>query len=254
MRTRGMCLLLFVTAAVQPQAVAQHSDIFISVTANKMWTWAVSDPNQAEQVFDGELGELGIPGFTDDPGYNSGSLAGNSLLGYNVVGPLYFWDGAAFVAPPEDERLDILLSGTLLSTVTGSSGFQNGPYFTQASSSGGIHRHIQYWVRHPDFDISDPFDNPISPGAYALMLELTSSAHDNSDPFVIVFNNGLSPAEFEEAEDAAWNLLAGAPCAGDLTGDGQVTIEDLLEVLSGFGGGYGIEDLLAVLANFGTSC
>lgn len=232
----------------------QHSDILIGVTDNVLETYAPGDPNGPARVFGGALGELGIPGFTDDPGYNSGALAPNARLGYGVPGPLWFWDGADYVAPPGNERLDILLSGVLLTSVDGASGSQDGPYFTQASGSGGVHRHLQYWVRDPNFSDADPFDNPISPGAYALTLTLTSDVHTASEPFAIVFNNGLDPNGFAQAQVAALDLLGGEPCRGDVDGSGTIDIDDLLVVLGAFGTTFDIDDLLDVLGAFGSDC
>ncbi len=45
-----------------------------------------------------------------------------------------------------------------------------------------------------------------------------------------------------------------ASCPGDYTGDGEVTVDDVLAVISGFGGEYGVDDLLTTLAFFGSDC
>ncbi len=44
------------------------------------------------------------------------------------------------------------------------------------------------------------------------------------------------------------------PCDGDLTGDGEVNVNDILEAVSGFGTDYWVDDILEVLENFGNSC
>jgi hypothetical protein len=44
------------------------------------------------------------------------------------------------------------------------------------------------------------------------------------------------------------------PCDGDLTGDGVVDVNDILEAVAGFGDIYGVDDILLVLENFGNSC
>ncbi|MCP4759949.1 MAG: hypothetical protein GY876_10890 [Planctomycetes bacterium] len=44
------------------------------------------------------------------------------------------------------------------------------------------------------------------------------------------------------------------PCDGDLTGDGIVDVDDILEAVSGFGIDYSVDDILLVLENFGSPC
>ena len=41
-----------------------------------------------------------------------------------------------------------------------------------------------------------------------------------------------------------------APCAGDITDDGQVGVDDLLAVIAGWGNPYNVDDLLIVIANW----
>jgi hypothetical protein len=43
-------------------------------------------------------------------------------------------------------------------------------------------------------------------------------------------------------------------CPGDLTGDGVVDVDDLLEAVAGFGTDYDVDDILTVLKNYGNSC
>ncbi len=44
------------------------------------------------------------------------------------------------------------------------------------------------------------------------------------------------------------------PCAGDMSGDGQVNVEDVLTIVDGWGTLYGVNDLLEVLDNYGDPC
>ena len=44
------------------------------------------------------------------------------------------------------------------------------------------------------------------------------------------------------------------PCPGDFSGDGLVSVEDVLEVIAGWGTDYNVEDLLTVLSQYGNSC
>ena len=49
-------------------------------------------------------------------------------------------------------------------------------------------------------------------------------------------------------------LSVSIPCDGDVTGDRVVDVEDILEVIAGFGTLYTVDDLLDVLADFGNNC
>jgi len=253
--------------ALAVSAAARHSDIVIELDGNRLLTVDGATGVEA-RVFEGELGELGVPGFADDPGFASEALAPWALLGFNVTDALLFWDGEGFVAPPQEETLDLLVSGMVVMTVTGQSGFQSGPDFAQADSNGHLHAHLGFWVKHPDFDENNPFYNPISDGAYVLIMELTSNLHETSLPLAIVFNQNLDPEDFEAAVEAAADLF-GPDCPGDLDGDRSIGLSDLALLLSNYGlsGGAGYEDgdlngdgnvdlsdLAALLALYGTTC
>jgi hypothetical protein len=55
--------------------------------------------------------------------------------------------------------------------------------------------------------------------------------------------------------NAAGIFIDGAtPCPGDFNGDGAVSVEDVLEVIAGWGSAYQVEDLLLVLAHYGSDC
>ncbi len=43
-------------------------------------------------------------------------------------------------------------------------------------------------------------------------------------------------------------------CEGDLTGDGQINVDDILEAVAGFGTDYTVDDILLVLKSFGNPC
>ena len=101
-------------------------------------------------------------------------------------------------------------------------------------------------------------------GIYAFELELYSNdgATLPSAPFWLVFNDGRSAEELEEA--VAWidaNLVdGGATCPADLDGDGAVGASDLATLLAAWGtGGADLSgdgltdagDLAALLASWG---
>lgn len=260
------CIALLACTAA-PRASADHTDVILEVAAGQITT--NSAPATPEDVFESELGELGIPGFTDDPGFASSTLPPAARVGYNVLDGLLFWDGSTLGAAPAGERLEISLLGLLQTTVTESTGFQGGPFFAQASGSGAIHQHLSFYVKAPDFDEGDPFDNPISTGAYVLVMELYSDALDSSTPWAIVFNNGLSQGDFDAGVEAVRDHLDGPACPGDITGDGAVDLSDLSQLLAHFGEGAGqtyadgdldgdgdvdLSDLSGLLVHFGETC
>jgi hypothetical protein len=266
MSTRRHLVFAALAASLAMSASAQHGDIALGVDQNQLVTLNDADLTE-ERVFRGGVWEAGVPGFTDDPGYSSNQLAPGSFVGFNVADRLLYWDGVEFVEPPGDERIQILLLGTPLVTVTQDSSPQPGFNFAQASGSGQIHQHIQFWAQHSTFDPGDPFTNPISVGAYALFLEQTSSAHETSRPYAIVFNHNLGAEEFEAGLEAVRLLLEG--CPGDIDGDSQIGLSDLAIQLANFGvpsgatpedgdldgdGDVDLTDLASMLSVFGESC
>lgn len=110
---------------------------------------------------------------------------------------LQFWDANGLTNPPAGERIEIADQSSAV-VADGSSTNVSGFNFGQAGPTGTLHRHIQFWVQHPDFDANDPFTNPISVGAFIIPLEITSTAHATSDTFYLMFNSGLAAPVFEE--------------------------------------------------------
>ena len=44
------------------------------------------------------------------------------------------------------------------------------------------------------------------------------------------------------------------PCPGDVSGDGVVNVDDLLQAVAGFGDIYDVNDILMILENYGSNC
>lgn len=65
-----------------------------------------------------------------------------------------------------------------------------------------------------------------------------------------VWGNYVDGGNVTFAEDCD----AGTPCDGDFTGDSTVSVDDLLEVIGGWGAPYNVNDLLEVIANWGNDC
>ena len=265
MKLRCALALCMAGAALVATAGAQHSDIVLQLDGNQLVTFN-GVTGEAARIFTGELGEQSVPGWTDDPGYASSVLAGSSRVGFEVVDVLYYWDGTQFTLPPANESMDIDYAGVLHVNVSGTTvpdptGFD----FAVADSSGHVHAHVEYLVRYEDYDPGDPFTNPISDGAYVMLEQVTSSVHDNSRTYAIVFNQNLSSDDFEFAAAATQDLI----CSGDLDQNNSVDLADLQILLSNYGsmgealyydgdvtfdGNVDLADLQKLLSQYGTIC
>jgi hypothetical protein len=143
-----------------------------------------------------------------------------------------------------------------LATVVGA---EPSPGFDLAvQSNGGWHRHLGFTLRSSGAKLP-------SSGVYVVELELysTDGVTLPSAPFWIVFNDGRPAAEHAEA--MAWvaaNLAdGGAPCPGDLDGDGAIGAADLATLLSAWGtptadltedGDTNAADIAVLLSGWGT--
>ena len=228
---RGTLTLRLAFAAVLAGAAggfAQHGgDILIDYQGGKIFI----KPGPEGLVFEGEfyppIPLLGQPlPFTDDPGFDTlgeetgiyGLIPGD-IIGYNVMGPLAYHDGASLATP----TVDLLIIKGLTATVTATSGFQPGfgiglvnlDFDDNGNPIGVFHKHVDFKLS----SASAPF------GAYGVQLQLfsTNPTISPSDPFWIVFNWGLDDESFEEAVHAitipetsslTLALCAGAAAAG----------------------------------------
>lgn len=143
------------------------------------------------------------PGFDSAPGLLVYDPEGDNpqQIGFNVLGPLLYWDGAELKSPQVGLGLDLTWAFDTL-RVTGT----NGPV-TAGFSLGGATDANGSFHEHVTFEIADY----AAFGAYGVLLELTpagSSTFSTSDPFLIVFNRGLGAEEFEAGVDAMVHLTA----------------------------------------------
>ncbi len=188
-----------------------------------------------ENVFGVTFGDQGIPAFTSDPGYNApaGTFSPGSRLGFNFRGALERWDGEAFsplLGGGLDERLRITF---FTAEATSGEGFVPG-FDLQVQPDGGYHTHLGMTLLPADGEPSP------QPGVYLMELELYSTDPDlaPSEPYWFVFGHEADPVELAEAEQWVRDERAGSgpACPADLDGSGAVGFDDLLGVLSAWGG------------------
>ena len=213
------------------------------------------------RVFGAEMGELGIPGFTSDPGWEAypGTFSADTWLGWNATHGLERWNGSGF-------------DGSISEMLTISYG-SGGPSFNVASSAadgfelacapdGSFHLHLNFLLSGADGGFGQP-------GIYLLELEMYALGEniDSCQPFWIVFNNEASEADHMLAiEWVEENLALEEHCDADLDGDHDIDVEDLLAVIEDWGcvgdcvgdvndsGSTEIEDLLEIISDFGGEC
>ena len=174
---------------------------------------------QSQRIFRGDFGDTGVDHFTSNPGYDSaaGNFATGTRLGMNALAGLKQWNGSEFVLAT-GLRMNIRYL-TLQFDIRASA--ING-FDLQVQSNGGFHKHMNMTVA------ADTAALPTT-GAYLIEIELysTGSTAARSEPFWIVFNDGLASADFDPAYEWAQANLIPAPCFGDLDGSGEVDSGDV---------------------------
>ena len=194
-------------------ARAQHSDVDVSVAGGRIVT--------GERVFGYDFGEVaGDPYFAGDPGFNaepgSGLPGGSRLLfdipaasEFGLPSALSYWSGSgpvSFSTPPSGETLRFNF-GSASATAGSSAAAVEGFNIVTAAADGSVHRHINSFLNGSDGN-NDPADgNPPADGIYLVPMVLRSSDASvlPSEPFSIVYNNGLE----EAAHDAAIEYVTG---------------------------------------------
>lgn len=164
-------------------------------------------------VFGYEFGEEPLDPFNpSDPGVNQlagvGDLPPGAALRYNILGSLIYWDGASeanWGLPPGATYLDLAM-GTTTRTLTGTSGPQTGSLIQSVAANGSVHKHFVSSLFASPGSSNVPGDvGFVAPpdGIYAFQVELTltptGGATLTSDPVWIVFNNGLTEEQHEQA-------------------------------------------------------
>ncbi|MCA9200119.1 MAG: hypothetical protein KDA87_21420, partial [Planctomycetales bacterium] len=208
---------------------AQHSDITISLVGNQFQT------NQ--DVYPANFPTFGIASqYSSNPGFSSesdvgGGIGANDQLAYNVLDNLWFWDGQQMADLPDEVQIRIQnipssVPDTIVSNQTGRQDATFSPVTNRigaASGSGEVHSHLNYFLEPNDGNFVPPA------GVYGLLLQLVTerSEVEPSNPFVIAFNFGALPEEYDAAVAAFQQRLNSPTLPGDFDQDGQLTVMDL---------------------------
>lgn len=207
-------LKTFLIASLALAGIAQaHVDVGPYVANSKIVTGGKDDGTGETfaviRSYGYDFGEdAANPYFIGDPGFNAAAGSGlpqGSQLRFDVLSSLRYWDGTgepAFSAAPAGESIAFNF-GASTTTVTSASGAQPGFNLQTVGANGALHRHL-----NTTFDGTPPAE-----GVYAVLLDLASSdaAIARSDPFYVVFNNGLSEAQHDAAIDVLGATLVPEP-------------------------------------------
>ena len=231
-------------------------DVFVDIESDHIVTGLI-DEEDVEldiRVFESEFGEAGVPGYSDEPGWEAfpGTFDPDTRVGWNALAGISRWNGDGF-----DTSIDETLTVSF-----GSLDFEIGDtavdgFDLAVQPDGGLHRHIGFYLDAPN--------QAPAVGVYLVELELysTDTAIESCEPFWIVFNNEDDEEAHEAAVEWVEMNLADGHCHGDVNGDHHVDVEDLLALIGAWGscdgcsadldgsGAVDIEDLLEMLADFG---
>ena len=210
---------LSVLATLASAASAQHVDIRPYVSSGQIVT-AGGEGDTPTRAFGYDFGEtVGDPYVIGDPGFNAASGTGltpGSGLRFNVLSSLGYWNGAgveaSFSATPAHESIRFNFGGSN-TLVTDESGAQAGFLLQNVASDGSIHRHLNTFLNGADGNAVAGDGTEPAAGIYAVLLELTSSDAGiaASEPFYLVFNNGLEEAPHDAAMESLSASLVPEP-------------------------------------------
>jgi outer membrane autotransporter protein len=245
----ALCCLVALLAGAEAQAI--HLDIVVGRDGNRLTAGFCADGapgcdslNVLQQVglpagtvpLHGASGRLifvtdfgdfaGGPYGVDDPGFfaGAGALPPGTLLRYTITTPLDFWDPAARQWQDRTARGErIRLAGGLTATAGGSCGllicFTSGStligdtsvtgalslIIDESPANGSLHTHLDWFIEEADGSAGG------SAGAYTLELSMSAEGFADSEPIVILFNRGLSNADFGLALRGLINATPPAP-------------------------------------------
>lgn len=169
-------------------AAAQHAgDILLAVpaasgpivTSGGEWVGPF-----AGRVFDEGIMPATAPYTTSSPGFDgaAGTFPASSIIRYDFVKQLLYWNGTAMATPAATMTLDY--QGNRPATVTGTDlAGVPGAVITSAPSNGSFHEHVNYTL-----------SSDAAAGLYGVVLTLGpgagSTGFTTSEPFLVTFSRG----------------------------------------------------------------
>lgn len=210
----GLAFLIVLGALTAANA---HDDVLPYEFAGKLYTGGHDDiantTTAIERVFGYDFGEDPMdPYVIGDPGFNNGAfsigivpndglLPTNQTLAFDILSSLQYWDGTgsvSFADAPAEVNLGLRRSSsTVLIPGTGSP-TGTVPTIGSTGASGRLHVHLESQLNYTD---GTNLASPNAPdGVYLVGLQLMLTGGTSpSDPFYVVYNNGVD----EEIHDAA---------------------------------------------------
>jgi len=221
---RSLALIVLLTTAA---ASAQHYDIGAIVNGGRMETWAADHDLETyvnpERVFEGELELISGSVVGDEPGFLflDGTEFGSSFVGFNIRAALRAWDPLGPSNAPNTNFLSI--PSSTLTFGDGVLGTVTTPVTDPPSPISGLQVLIP--TSGVDFHFPMTLDNPAE-GIYLVELELRTSLAgvQNSEPFWIVLNYGLSEPEHERAVEYVTEYIVPAPGTAVMLGMGMFAL------------------------------
>lgn len=135
------------------------------------------------------------PWKTGNPGFQtqgSNRLSAGSLIGFEGLKELSFWDGVRWAIAPTGAELAVTDFEDVLTTWSGTGVTQGKTQILgEVWSNGKLHEHLVFSVTEG-----------AAVGAYKITLRLNSADYLASDPFYVVLNRGLAADEFLLARQA----------------------------------------------------
>jgi hypothetical protein len=159
----------------------------------------------ASTVHTGDIRENDVLGdgtvyASDNPGFAGSGFVFEDELLFDITGPLRRWNGTNWsTANISGEEMQFVEPGPfgepLNSVVIGKeTRFQTGYLIARIGTRGNLHTHFVFILRR------SPGTRP-DVGAYTFPLTLRSPRYAPAPPVHLVFNNGLTTADFEIAVD-----------------------------------------------------
>ena len=181
-------VLLSIASIAYAQDDHGHSDVEFSYENNMIHV----EPSAEGLIFEGEFG-TGLfsnvatePGFASEPEEGQG-IGADDLIGFNVLGPLTYWDGTSFQSPGETTLTIAGVGAASDVVVSATSEIQLADFMAPANLIGQADAMGEF---HSDLSFTISAGAPI--GGYGLMLSLSTDGEGiaDSDPFGVFLNFG----------------------------------------------------------------